>query len=427
MTRDTSTADIKQFQIISSKYSRDFRREGIPVQLNYFESIFDNTVRFEIFCADSSKLIFDGGEKVYLKLEDSYGNVLDFSDDDNHMRVHGIINSDQFVQMASSTFYMYSKESIDDRDVEKRVVKNYTGKISDTVFAVFKEFLKTPKQLDIEETLNDFNYTGRINDFGKPFYVINDLCAKSIPISQDAKGNLAGFLFYETGGPNGCTYHFRSIENLKKQNYKKRYILSDTSYLPPGYDGKILNARSTKSIDLDHKLDKSDMFQSTLRAYDPRKQTVVETKFNSKKQDPILGTENPYLVDNLNFDNISTRYDIVTSDIGSNVSGLTFEEKLQNRDQINYDAESIHRQAIVAYNKLLTIEVVIKIYIDLSLHAGDIIFCDFREISLDKSQTVQSQKSGLYMIMDLRHKIVSGEHQYTFLKLVRDSVGRKPF
>lgn len=427
MTRDTSTADIKQFQIISSKYSRDFRREGIPVQLNYFESIFDNTVRFEIFCADSSKLIFDGGEKVYLKLEDSYGNVLDFSDDDNHMRVHGIVNSDQFVQMASSTFYMYSKECIDDRDVENRVVKNYTGKISDTVFAVFKEFLKTPKQLDIEETLNNFNYTGRVNDFGKPFYVINDLCAKSIPVSQNSKGNVAGFLFYETGGPNGCTYHFKSIENLKKQNYKKRYILSDTSYLPSGYDGKILNARSTKSIDLDEKLDKSDMFQSTLRTFDPRTQTVVETVFNSENQDNILGTENPFLIDNLDFSGKSTRFDVVTLDTGSNVPGLNFQEQLDNSDQLNYDAESIYRQSLITYNKLFTIEVVIKIYIDLSLHAGDIIFCDFREISLDNSQTVQSQKSGLYMIMDLRHKIVSGEHQYTILKLVRDSVGRKPF
>jgi hypothetical protein len=427
MTRDTSTADIKQFQIISSKYSRDFRREGIPVQLNYFESIFDNTVRFEIFCADSSKLIFDGGEKVYLKLEDSYGNVLNFADDNNQMRIHGIVNSDQFVQTAASTFHMYSKECIDDRDVEKRVVKNYTGKISDTVFAILKEFLKTPKQLDIEETLNNFNYTGRINDFGKPFYAINDLSSKSIPLSQNSKGNVAGFLFYETAGPNGCTYHFRSIENLKKQNYKKRYILSDTSYIPTGYDEKILSARSTKNIDLDDKLDKADMFQSTLRTYDPRTQTVVETAFNSEKQDNILGTENPFLVDNLDFSNISTRFDIRTLDTGSNVPGLNFQEQLNNGDQINYDAESIYRQSLITFNKLRTIEVVIKIYIDLSLHAGDIIFCDFREISLDNSQTVQSQKSGLYMIEELRHKIVSGEHQYTFLKLVRDSVGRKPF
>ena len=427
MTRDTSTADIKEFQVISPKYSRDFRREGIPVQLNYFESIFDNTVRFEIFCADSRKLIFDGGEKVYLKLEDSYGNVLNFADDDNQMRIHGIINSDQFVQTAASTFHMYSKECIDDRDVEKRVVKNYTGKISDTVFAVLKEFLKTPKQLDIEETLNNYNYTGRINDFGKPFYVINDLSAKSIPVLQSSKGTMAGFLFYETGGKNGSTYHFRSVENLKKQDYKKTYILSDTSYIPTGYDGKILNARSTKNINLDDKLDKADMFQSTLRTYDPRKQEILETVFNSENQNNILGTENPFLVDNLDFSNISTRYDIKTLDTGSNVPGLTFQEQLDNGDQINYDVESIYRQSLIAYNKLLTIEVVIKIYIDLSLHAGDIIFCDFREISLDKSQTVQSQKSGLYMIEELRHKIVSGEHQYTFLKLVRDSVGRKPF
>lgn len=427
MARDTSTADIKQFQIISSKYSRDFRREGTPVQLNYFESIFDNTVRFEIFCADSSKLIFDGGEKVYLKLQDSYGNVLNFADDDNHMRVNGIINSDQFVQMAASTFYMYSKECVDDRDVEKRVVRNYTGKISDTVFVILKQFLKTPKKLDIEETLNNFNYTGRINDSGKPFYVINDLSSKSIPIFQNSKGNMAGFLFYETGGPNGSTYHFKSIENLKKQNYKKRYILSDTSYLPQGYDGKILKAKATKSINLDDKLDMSDMFQSTLRTYDPRAQKFIETAFNSENQDNLLGKENPFLIDNLDFSNISTRFDVITLDTGSNVPGLTFEEQLKNGDQLNYDAESIYRQSLVTYNKLLTIEVVIKIYIDLSLHAGDIIFCDFREISLDNSQTVQSQKSGLYMIRELRHKIIAGEHQYTFLKLVRDSVGRKPF
>jgi hypothetical protein len=75
---------------------------------------------------------------------------------------------------------------------------------------------------------------------------------------------------------------------------------------------------------------------------------------------------------------------------------------------------------------LFTIKTNIIIPGDFSLRAGDLIHCDFPELTIDQNKETNKQSGGIYMIASLCHRIVPGK-TYTSLALVRDTFGRKPF
>jgi len=94
-----------------------------------------------------------------------------------------------------------------------------------------------------------------------------------------------------------------------------------------------------------------------------------------------------------------------------------------------YDAPNTMVQSIMRYNQLFTIKSEIIIAGDFSLRAGDLIYCDFPELSTDKKSNTNNKESatgGIYMIASLCHRITPRE-TYTSLTLVRDTFGRKPF
>ena len=64
---------------------------------------------------------------------------------------------------------------------------------------------------------------------------------------------------------------------------------------------------------------------------------------------------------------------------------------------------------------------------DFSHRAGHLIYCDFPELSSDRTQVVSGKNSGIYMIANLTQQLDARDGSYTQLTLVRDSYGRKPF
>ena len=93
----------------------------------------------------------------------------------------------------------------------------------------------------------------------------------------------------------------------------------------------------------------------------------------------------------------------------------------------DYDINQITAQAASRYNQLFTIILTIKIAGDFSHRAGDLIFCDFPELSTDRTQVVSGKNSGIYMIANVAQQVDVRTGAYTQLTLVRDSYGRKPF
>ena len=63
---------------------------------------------------------------------------------------------------------------------------------------------------------------------------------------------------------------------------------------------------------------------------------------------------------------------------------------------------------------------------DFSLRAGDLIYCEFPQLSTEPNTRPNKKSGGLYMISSLCHNLTPRE-TYTSLTLVRDTFGRKPF
>ena len=75
-------------------------------------------------------------------------------------------------------------------------------------------------------------------------------------------------------------------------------------------------------------------------------------------------------------------------------------------------------------NQLFSEKTSVVIPGDFSLHAGDAIFVDAPQLTADKTDDVNKESGGLYIIADLCHYI-SPQETYTKINLIRDSFGRK--
>ena len=117
-------------------------------------------------------------------------------------------------------------------------------------------------------------------------------------------------------------------------------------------------------------------------------------------------------------------------DVGTLPSGKNQEEQLKTwKDdpyKPTYDVANTMVQSIMRYNQLYSIQINIMIPGDFSLRAGDLVYCDFPELTTELSAEVNDQSGGIYMIASLCHRLTSRD-TYTSLTLVRDSFGRKSF
>ena len=98
----------------------------------------------------------------------------------------------------------------------------------------------------------------------------------------------------------------------------------------------------------------------------------------------------------------------------------------ENRDKPTSDPLNTMVQSLMRYNQMFSIKINIMIAGDFSLRAGDLIYCEFPELTTDPNTKVNKQSGGIYMISSLCHNITPRE-TYTSLTLVRDSFGRKSF
>ena len=99
------------------------------------------------------------------------------------------------------------------------------------------------------------------------------------------------------------------------------------------------------------------------------------------------------------------------------------ENQVEKTDEINYNVEDIFEQTHQNYFQKMNMTAEIVIECDLSLNAGDLIFCEFPEPSTKPTQVGSNKrKSGIYMIADLCHHGDVG-NSFTGLHLVRGSFG----
>jgi hypothetical protein len=299
--------------------------------------------------------------------------------------------------------------------VETRVDEFFEGKISGSIDKILKNFLKTPKDLEIEVTENEYSFNGHIE---KPLYKCTSLGKRCIP--EGGTENTAGFFFFETYDG----FQFRSIEKLLDENNEyKKYIYNNTTELPPEYDGKILSATPVINIDVQQKMS-IGAWGSQIKTYNYFDTGYIEKEFLTEKEGAsgvnLAGWNLPVLPDEI----LEKPTRIISKMQPYGVKQLIDKENSKKKD---YDVEQISAQAASRYNQLFTIILNIVIAGDFSHRAGNLIYCDFPELSSDRTQVVSGKNSGIYMIASLTQQIDARDGTYTLLSLVRDSYGRKPY
>jgi hypothetical protein len=424
-------SNIEKFEI-SSNYDKTLDVSVGTVQVQYFESILDYTVRVSATIIDTGHrtdgaganvfededLKLTGGEKVHLILADNFDQKLDFS----QFRIKKIRDIVEHTQQVVYTLDLWSQECEDNELVKCRVTKRYDGKVSDSVRKILTEVLKTKKIVDVDTTANEFPFLGRLE---KPFYKCTWLAKRCIPQLNGTKGKTAGYFFFETADG----YKFKSIDNLWAQTPKRRLIYTNTPSLPDEYDAKILEYYFDNTIDVEQSMSTGAMFKSELQAtnfYDNKPRRNELSHEQQQNSSSMGGLEHPKLGADRNLQNEATRITVKFDKKGVLPPGKTLKNQLEKSKENDYNIDEITRQAYMRYNQLFTYKLSLTIPGDFGLRAGDVVYCDFPEISSKNMKLVSQKKSGLYMIVDLSHLITTNK-TFTKLNLVRDSIGRKPF
>ena len=427
-TKAAESSNISRFEIYSNQDGKSSSLLGGAVNLYYYESIFENSVKITSTIVDTGNAILEdgnyvevidglkigGGEKILLDLRDNQGTKLRFSTD-NALYLNQLRNTyEDSGKKKMFTIDASSKEFFDNELT--RVVRRYNGRISESVKKILTEVIKTPKSLEgIEDTVNDYNFLGVTK---KPFWTITWLAKKSV---ANNKGKSAGYLFYETYDG----FNFKSIDRLFAQTPRGKYIYNNTAELPPGYTGKIINPPVfSTNIHLQPKL--------MMGTYNTEHKQIdfYKSKFELKPFDYLTqekgirtaGREFEFV--NEEFTNKPSRITYNVSDIGGLPEGKTLSKQLEKSKEINLERQEITNQANMRYNQLGTIQVQVMLVGDFSLRAGDLIECDFPELSSKPNQQPSKKMSGIYMIADVCHRITPND-TLTSLNLIRDSYGRK--
>jgi hypothetical protein len=282
--------------------------------------------------------------------------------------------------------------------------------------------LQVKKKIEVDETALPYNFIG--ND-RKPLYVCTWLASKAVPKSAGGIDGAAGYFMYETSE----AFKFKSIDVLLKQEPKKKYIYTNAPKLPSGYDGKILNVKIDRNIDLQQNMslgmynNRSIFFDLYAMDYQVRSYSLEQ----DQKSKIEIAADNILFVDK-EFRQIPTRFMNHVLDLGTLPSGKDAKEQLKNwkakPTDPNFDAPKTMVQSIMRYNQLYSIKTHIMIPGDFSLHAGDMIECDFPDLAKIENKKPNTQTKGKYMIASLCHRITPKD-TFTSLTLVRDSFSGK--
>ena len=413
-------------------------RMGNPI-IEYRESVFMPYVEVMAFIVDTGNTvpaddgtqssiglldaeIAQGTEEVFFSIEDQKGTRIDLP----NLRLATISNMKQSFQNQTYTLTAVSKEAFDNTLLENRCRSKYSGKISDIAKAIIKTNLKSNKRIDVGKgTINEYHEWG---DNKYPFELLLDIQKLSIPNIQvsdgkTAKGRTAGYLFWETS----LGYNFKSLDKIFDPSGKtiKRFIENKKSDdgIPAGYDAKILWSCVNRSTDALGQFE-SGAWGSKIEIFDEVTGESNQIPLDSGENTVMAGKQLPQL--SKEYANKITGLQFTPTATGQTVKGTDdVKTQVEKTDEPKYVVEEIFQQAHQNYRQKMNMSIQIIVSGDLSLHAGDLVFCGFEELS-SKVTTIESNKrdSGIYMIADLCHYGTKA-NSFTALHLVRDSYGVK--
>ena len=442
--RQSREVDISEFILISNDQKKQKDISNIITDLYYYESVLQEAVRISVLYVDTGKSVNDGEslktlmdgmplvgqEKTSVKIKDGNNNEIKLD-----VYINKITPMKQDTTKSLIGLDLVSREGV----LNYKIALNtrFDGKISDSVRRILTDqnYLNTKKKLDIEETANTYNFIGNQK---RPFYACVWLAKKSVP-KDIQQGSTAGYFFFETSQG----FKFRSIDGLlsdtepgtgNKKDYKS-LIFNQTpdslgANIPAGYSAKILEHNvDDVSGDIQSKLQIGTYTTRTI-LFDPFNcyyEVFTPTSGQTEKKIKLAGKNLPKLNPEFNREGSNkdfTRTQYMLIDRGTLPTGNT-KQQIDKSQEENFDPKNILSQSSMRYNQLFNTKTTITIVADFSLHAGDLIYIDYPELSNKETQQLNKQFGGYYIIADLCHYISIKTGGFTKLTLVRDSVGKK--
>ena len=364
-----------------------------------------------------------GTEKAKFKVEDAQGNTIDLSGNDD-LRVAAVSSTKQDSTNQTFVLTLASKEAFDNTLLEKRCRRNYDGKISDVMQTIIRQDLDSNKRITKDATVNDIQQMGKDRT---PFEMILSLQRLAIPNIPNATGKMAGYLFWQT--TDG--FQFRSLDKLFDTGFKtiKRFIqnnlVDENGNPPPGFHGKILRSTFNRHTNALAQM-QSGAWATKSGYFDIVDGVWTQRDFVSpiRGNGIIAGRKIQKL--NAEYQDKPTRRVRAVQNKGQKVTpgDNVLKQVKDDTDQDQVDLKNILEQALQSYRQKFNFSLSIIINGDLTLHAGDLIHCEFEELSTKRTPTRSPNYSGIYMIADLCH-YGDRSQTYTGLHLVRDSYGVK--
>ena len=435
----------EKFIIESADQSRTVDISNGVIAFTYFENIFSPYLTARVIVTNTGGAItgedgrlqsiynglpLRGGERLLIKIagNSNVNKGLDFTEDvENYFYVASVTNVLIDEGTESFTLNLVSREAITNETM--RVGKKFptSQKISDSVTDILKNYLKSGKINNIDETQNPYGFLGNMK---KPFTVLTWLASKSVSGSaKPSEDSTAGFVFYET--KEGI--NFISIDKLMEQKpYDTNFIFTPgvISSDDPNKDFKFTKYFIDRNQDLICKLERG--------AYSSQRYYINPVSFKPSisvfTSDNYMGKANNLGDKEIELPSIDENSDKTLGDLPSRIFVGMLDIGTVEKDAVNTgwdssvernaDPEKIHAQAMMRYNQIFTQVIEIQIPLNTNLSAGSIIRCEFPQLSNTKRKSSDPQTSGLYMIKELAHYF-DNKGSYSQLKLVRDSYGRK--
>ena len=433
-SRSTVPAQVSKAEITSNEGGTTANLVNGFVSLMYYESILQDSVKADFIFTDTGNSVngksvmeglpIVGTEDFELEFEDNQEVKLEFGGKNNNTFIINKVTP-RTVDTAKSvvTLNLVSEEFIRNEEGGSTINVRMDGKISDHIKMILEDYLKTEKELDIEDTSNNYNFVGNNK---KPYYTMNWLSKFGVPSKDGESGSTAGFFFWETSEG----FKFKSIDSLFAQDSKKKFIYNGTDDgkgIPEGYDGKILEQTTDNRIDYQNKI-RMGAYGTKLVVFNPFDcfyEVVPQTAEETEEGTTGGGEKLPAF--NKKFKNPSaeqnfTRTTFMLVDAGTLPSG-DGKEQVDKNEEPNFEAQTVLNQGIRRYNQMFQQQMSVTIGGDFELHAGDAIYIDTPSVKAETDDEMNKETGGKYIIADLCHYVTSKE-TYTKMNVVRDSFGR---
>ena len=374
--------------------------------INYYESVTSPSISMTVSFIDIDQMVsqegITGGEMIDLEVI-----IPDF---DQKFKIESkkqklVLNSVRDVVTSTNkqtaTLEFVSDESLVNETC--RVNKKFTGNVTQIVKELLQtepKGIQTKKEIKSDDAVNKYSFVGNLK---RPFETIQWLCPKAQASSRNF-----GFLFFE----NRDGYHFKSVENLLKQDPEFLYQKPDR---PTETDLRIIESRLNQSDDVGMNA-RMGMYSNKTIYIDLQNEAheVIDfnvSEFKSKKPLKVIDT----LKDK------PTRMMFRILDQGALQSGATKKEVEKRNELAVYQNLSYIRN-----NLLFSQSLNISVPINPELRAGQVIEVQFPLKSETKKDTTDrfgkekdNDISGKYLISELRHVMEDGKSS-TQLNLIRD-------